>query len=66
MKGGFLSGYKTYLVALAMVLDAFIRWAADGEITLGQFVDVLTSQQVMLAAGLVALRHGIATAIGRA
>lgn len=62
--GGFLAGYKTYLVALAMVLDAFIRWAADGEISFGQFVDVLTSQQVLLAAGLAALRHGIATSFG--
>ena len=62
--GGFLAGYKTYLVAAAMILDALIRWAGAGEITLPQFIDVLFSQEVLTALGLAALRHGVAQSAG--
>ena len=59
MQGGFLSGYKTYIVAAMMVLQAFVRWAVTGEIELVGFLTVLFSPEVLTGFGLGFLRAGV-------
>ncbi len=62
--GGFLAGYKTYLVSALIVLQALVRWAAGGEISFVEFLDVLFSPEVLTGLGLAALRAGVKKGTG--
>ncbi len=62
--GGFLAGYKTYLVSALIVLQALVRWAAEGQITFTEFLDVIFSTDVLTGLGLAALRAGIRKGTG--
>lgn len=54
IRGGFLSGYRTYLVGAGIALQAFISWAVDGETTAYEFANQLP--EILAGAGLMSLR----------
>lgn len=54
VRGGFLSGYRTYLVGAGLALQAFISWAVDGETTAYDFGHELP--EILGGAGLITLR----------
>lgn len=56
-----LSGKKTYLVALIMLLSELVR-LIDGGTSLGGFIDFATSAEFLGPIGLMTLRAGIAKA----
>ena len=53
IRKGFLTGKKTYIVALAILVSGVIQWGL-GEIELGQVIF-----RVLEAGGLGALRAGV-------
>ncbi|HEB51964.1 MAG TPA: hypothetical protein ENI87_01785 [bacterium] len=62
--GGFLAGYRTYLVAALIALQAFVRWAVNAEISFVEFLDVLFSSDVLTGLGLGFLRAGLKRGTG--
>lgn len=54
IRGGFLSGYRTYLVGAGLALQAFISWAVDAETTAYEFANQLP--EILAGAGLMSLR----------
>ena len=56
-KGGFLSGYKTYILGGLMALQAFASWAV-GDTSLQEFLAELP--EILGGLGLITLRAGVA------
>ena len=54
IRGGFLSGYRTYLVGAGLALQAFVSWAVDGQTTAYEFANQLP--EILAGAGLMSLR----------
>lgn len=55
--GGFLSGYRTYIIGLAVAFQAFASWAVLGEQSLFDFLDQLP--EILGGAGLMTARAAI-------
>ena len=58
LSGGFLSGYRTYLLGFILALQAFIAFAV-GDINLTEFIQQLP--EIIGGLGLMALRAGMSS-----
>jgi|APSaa5957512622_1039677.scaffolds.fasta_scaffold456967_2 hypothetical protein len=58
--GGFLSGYRTYLLGFVMAAQAFVGWAI-GDMALVELVGILP--ELLAGLGLMSLRASVSRVI---